>query len=148
MKNPIVCLGTQTVGLQHLSRAQQSGAQLSGSPLSGAQLTGAQLSGGPNVRLPAVWGQTVRGPADLGPTVRGPMVRGPICQKPLEFVCVCVQIQKYSCCLCALLAGFKNELGLERNLFHSIRVFVPNNWDSKYRITEIQQLSLRPSGAV
>ena len=140
--------GTQTVGLQHLSRAQQSGAQLSGSPLSGAQLTGAQLSGGPNVRLPAVWGQTVRGPADLGPTVRGPMVRGPICQKPLEFVCVCVQIQKYSCCLCALLAGFKNELGLERNLFHSIRVFVPNNWDSNSRITEIQQLSLRPSGAV
>ena len=121
---------------------------VSWSLLSGAQLTVAQLSRGPNVRLPAVWGQTVRGPADLGPTVRGPMVRGPICQKPLEFVCVCVQIQKYSCCLCALLAGFKNELGLERNLFHSIRIFVPNNWDSKYRITEIQQLSLRPSGAV
>ena len=98
---------------------------------------------GPTVRGPAVWGPSVRGPADWGP-----IVRGPICQKPLEFVCICVQIQKYSCCLCALLAGFKNELGLERNLFHSIRVFVPNNWDSKYRITEIQQLSLRPSGAV
>ena len=83
-----------------------------------------------------------------GPTVRGPIVWGPICQKLLEFVCVCVQIKKYSCCLCALLAGFKNELGLERNLFHSIRVFVPNNWDSNSRITEIQQLSLRPSGAV
>ena len=86
--------------------------------LSGAQLSGAQLSR-----------------AHLS---------GAKCPGPLEFVCVCVQIQKYSCCLCALLVGFKNELGLERNLFHSIRVFVPNNWDSKYRIKEIQQLSLRP----
>ena len=103
---------------------------------------------GPTVRGPIVRGPNCPGPSCPGPTVRGPIVRGPICQKPLEFVCVCVQIQKYSCCLCALLAGFKNELGLERNLFHSIRIFVPNNWDSKYRITEIQQLSLRPSGAV
>ena len=159
--------GAQQCGAQ-LSWAQLSGAQLSGAHLSGAQLTGAQLSGGPTVRGPAVWSPTVQGPADLGPTVRGQIVRGPncpgpscpgptvwgpivwgpICQKPLEFVCVCVQIQKYSCCLCALLAGFKNELGLERNLFHSVRVFVPNNWDSNSRITEIQQLSLRPSGAV
>ena len=126
-----------------------------------AHLLSTELLANSRKQFKQIVASTVRGPADLGPTVRGPIVRGPncpgpsfpgptvrgpICQKPLEFVCV--QIQKYSCCLCALLAGFKNELGLERNLFHSIRIFVPNNWDSKYRITEIQQLSLRPSGAV
>ena len=31
-----------------------------------------------------------------------------------SLMCVCVQIQKYSCCLCALLAGFKSEFGLVR----------------------------------
>ena len=137
------CLGPICPGPSSLG-PNCPGAQVSGAQLSGAQQSRAQLT----VRGQIVRGPNCPGPSCPGPTVWGPIVWGPICQKPLEFVCVCVQIQKYSCCLCALLAGFKNELGLERNLFHSIRTFVPNNWDSKYRITEIQQLSLRPSGAV
>ena len=135
------CLGPICPGPSSLG-PNCPGAQVSGAQLSGAQQSRAHLT----VRGQIVRGPNCPGPSCPGPTVWGPIVWGPICQKLLEFVCV--QIQKYSCCLCALLAGFKNELGLERNLFHSIRVFVPNNWDSNSRITEIQQLSLRPSGAV
>ena len=76
-KSPIVCLGTQTVGLQHLSRAQT----VRGPAVWGPTVRGPAVLG-PTVRRPAVWGPSVRGPAHWGPIVRGPKCPAPSCLEP------------------------------------------------------------------
>ena len=84
----------------------------------------------------------------------------------MRWLCYLVVRQFYTTCLNILFVGIRlgwtlktlnllgwiptvrhRFMGVKPNIFHSILIFMLNIWgmDSKYRITEIQQLSLRPS---